>query len=223
MIISSGVLLCDVKVPYLWIDVTDRHLITLLHTMKSYLALTSLFTHPLTPPSLSLSPVTHSLSPSLYHVAYCRIHTVYFLLSLESNTFISFCFQRTPLRLRLPPFLHYTASIDEYIRHCVNALIPSFLLQSPVFVGALDLIGNPGNVMVSLYHSLTGIVLNPLHTLRNGEGFLSFWESLTTSSLSLLQTIVGGILSSISSISANLSRNIRKLTGDEDGRNHDGI
>ena len=147
------------------------------------------------------------------------MHTMYFLLSLESDTFISLCFQRTPLRLRLPPFLHYTASIDEYIRHCVNALIPSFLLQSPVFVGALDLIGNPGNLVVSLYHSLTGIILNPIHSLRNGEGLLACLESFTTSSLSFLQTLVSSILSSISSVSANLSRNFRELTGDEDGRN----
>ena len=215
LLTSSAVLLCDVQVPYFFLNVTDHHLLTLLRSVQSYVSLASLFAHPPQPSSLSLEPVTHSQSPSLYHIAYCRIHPIYFLLSLESNTFISVGFQRVPLRVRLQPFIRFTASIDDYIRHTANALVPSFLLQSPIFVGALDLLGNPGTIVVSLYHSLLAIVRNPLQAARNGDGLLTVLKSFTASSLSLLQTVVGSLLGGISSISANLSRNIRRLNDDD--------
>ena len=100
----------------------------------------------------------------------------------------------------------------------MNALIPSVLLQSPVFVSSLDIIGNPGNVIVSLYNSLVNIVFNPWQALQNGEGLLSVLQSMTKSSFMFVQTLVGSLLQSISSISANLSRNILRLNSDEDGK-----
>lgn len=155
-------LLFDLSLPYMWVDVTDKHLTTLLSSASSLLALFSLYRHKpaIRPPSLDV--VVHSPPPHYLFIGYARIHPIYFLLSVELNTFVSLSFQRTPLRFRVHPLTQATGRIEDFLRQVVNRLLPSVLLQSPSFVGALDLIGNPANLLISLYNSLVGVVRNPL-------------------------------------------------------------
>ena len=161
-LLNRSVLLFDLSLPYMWVDVTDKHLTSLLSSFSSLLALSSLYRHrpAMSPPSLAVS--TRSPPPPYLFIGYCRIHPIYFLLSIELNTFVSLSFQRTPLRFRVHPLTQATGRIEDFLRQIVNGLLPSVLLQSPSFVGALDLIGNPANLVISLYNSIVNVVRNPL-------------------------------------------------------------
>ena len=204
------------QVPYFFLSLTDRHLLAFLRSAQSTVALASLFAHPSPPPVLSLAPATHSQPSARYHIAYIRVRPVYFLLSLESNAVLSLSFQRVPLRVRLPPFLRRTASVDDYLRHAATALLPAVLLQSPAFLAALDLFGSPGALLVALYHSLQDLLRSPLQTARAGDGLFAVVKSFSSASLALLQTLLSGLLRGLGGISNSLSRNIRRL-GDDDG------
>ena len=46
-----------------------------------------------------------------------------------------------------------------------NSIISSALLQSPAFVGTLDLLGNPANLIISIYHNLIDIIANPVNSV----------------------------------------------------------
>ena len=88
-------------------------------------------------------------------------------LSVEFNVFVSLSFQRTPLRFRVRPLTHATGRVEDYIQSLVNWLLPSVLLQSPSFVGALDLIGNPANLVISLYQSAVNVFRNPISAVAH--------------------------------------------------------
>ena len=47
----------------------------------------------------------------------------------------------------------------------VNGVIPSVLLQSPAFLGALDLIGNPANLIISVFNSVVRIMVSPVQAV----------------------------------------------------------
>lgn len=155
----------------MWVDVTDKHLTSLLSSFSSLLALSSLYRHrpAMLPPSLEVS--VRSPPPPYLFIGYCRIHPIYFLLSIELNTFVSLSFQRTPLRFRVHPLTQATGRIEDFLRQIVNGLLPSVLLQSPSFVGALDLIGNPANLVISLYNSIVNVVRNPLSAVPTPHRF----------------------------------------------------
>ena len=159
---GRGILLFDLSLPYMWVDVTDKHFASLLSSFSSLLTLSSLYRHrpAIRPPSLEVT--VHSPPPNYLFIGYCRIHPIYFLLSVELNTFVTLSFQRTPLRFRVHPLTQATGRIEDFIRKIVNWLLPSVLLQSPSFVGALDLIGNPANLVISLYNSVLNVIMNPL-------------------------------------------------------------
>lgn len=161
--IPNAILLFDLYLPYMYLDITDRHWISLFQTLSSILDLSHLYSHSLHPQAPSLSLAVSPTSRRYHHLAFCNIHPVYFVLSLESNTFVSVSFQNTPLRFKVKPFTMCTGTIEDYIRSVVTSLIPSVLLQSPTFVGTLDLLGNPANIVISIYHSLIDIFVNPLN------------------------------------------------------------
>lgn len=166
LLTRSSVVLFDCAVPALWLDVTDRYLTAMLHASSSLLSLLSLYQHPYptAPPALSVS--TALAAPTYYHISNFRVHPVYMTLSIEATLLVSVSFQRMPFRLRLRPLLQCTGRVDDYIRHMVNGVIPSVLLQSPAFLGALDLIGNPANLLISVYNSFADILRNPIRAVR---------------------------------------------------------
>lgn len=163
--LPNGILLCDLSLPYLYCDIVDTHWITLFQSISSIVSLSSYYLQ-LQPSS---QPLLHLLSPSsslsYFYIGYCSIHPIYFLFSLESNTYVSLSFQNTPLRFKIKPFTKVTGRIEDYLRVISNSIISSALLQSPAFVGTLDLLGNPANLIISIYHNLIDIIANPVNSV----------------------------------------------------------
>ena len=157
----------DISIPYMWADITDKHMFSLLTSFSSLLTLSALYRHHSPPSFPSLDVTRYSPPPRYLHLTYCRIHPIYFLLSVEFNVFVSLSFQRTPLRFRVRPLTHATGRVEDYIQCLVNWLLPSVLLQSPSFVGALDLIGNPANLVISLYQSAVNVFRNPISAVAH--------------------------------------------------------
>ena len=162
----SSVVLLDCAVPALWLDVTDRYLTAMLRASSTLLSLLTLYQHPYPAAQPALAVSSAITAPTFYHISYCRVHPVYMTLSIEATVLVSVSFQRTPFRLRVRPLLLCTGRVDDYIRHVVNGVIPSVLLQSPAFLGALDLIGNPANLLISVYNSVADILRTPIRAGR---------------------------------------------------------
>lgn len=161
----SSLVLLDCSIPALWSDITDRHLTSVLHSFSTLLTLVSLYQHTPPPPSPLLRVDTSLSPPSFYHIGYFRIHPVYMTVSVEATLFVSVSFQRTPFRLRVRPLVQCSGRVDDYVRQVVNGVIPSVLLQSPAFLGALDLIGNPANLIISVFNSVVRIMVSPVQAV----------------------------------------------------------
>lgn len=161
----SAILLLDLSLPTTFVDIVDKHWIHLFNHFSLILNESNLFMKPKLPAIPSTALVAPSSSHQYHHIAYCQIHPIYFTLSLESNSFVSVSFQNTPLRFKVKPFTQYTGTMEDYIRLLINALLPSVLMQSPAFVGTLDLIGNPASIVISVYHSMINIFANPINSV----------------------------------------------------------
>ena len=115
------------------------------------------------------------------------------------------------------PSVHLTHVFSNWIelsKSLATHYTTSMLLQSGWLIGSVDLIGSPGLLLNNLHSGFRDFFCLPYEGITRGPGF--FILGLGRGTTSLLSSISGGVLSSITNFASGIASNMEKLSLDSE-------
>jgi len=117
---------------------------------------------------------------------------------------------RMPLALSEISLRNVNAPIGQLAKQLAAQYLADAILAAPIILGSLQILGNPTFLVQSLISGVTDFVTLPTHALARGP--TAFLSAVVGGTLSLFRHASEGTLSSLSSLSSSLARNLDRLS-----------